>query len=134
MGSNIDGSPHDKDKNSPGSPPSSAKKSLKNQKSWDWDAKEKDWLNKIEIGSGIDGDGWIVSYPNGRKVTILNPWTMSVPMQALYPNSAALRQYYTGPTTINPRGSASGGNVPVLPMPIPGSIPIAGPMPVPVFP
>lgn len=38
---NEDGSPHDKDKNSPGSPPKSMKKELTKKLGWDWDAKKK---------------------------------------------------------------------------------------------
>ena len=127
---NEDGSPHD---GSTGSPPKKQKENLKNKKGWDWDAKENDWVNKIEIRSGIDGDGWIISYPNGRTVTILNPWIMGVPMQAPYPDREALRQYYTGPTLINPRGSGTDGTVPVLPMPNPVPVPVPAPMPVPAF-
>ena len=127
---NEDGSPHD---GSTGSPPKKQKENLKNKKGWDWDAKENDWVNKIEIRSGIDGDGWIISYPNGRTVTILNPWIMGVPMQAPYPDRETLRQYYTGPTLINPRGSGTDGTVPVLPMPNPVPVPVPAPMPVPAF-
>ena len=102
---NDDGSPHD----SGGNPPNSVKKSLKNKKGWDWDLKEKDWLNKIDIKSGIDGDGWIVTYPNNRVVTILNPIIMGVPMIAPYPDRDALVEYYSGSYIIN-QGNETGGN------------------------
>lgn len=43
---NEDGSPHDKNNNSPGSPPKKVKEELKKQTGWDWDAKQKSYNEK----------------------------------------------------------------------------------------
>ena len=73
---NDDGSPHDDGKNSPGAPPKKVLKNLKDQKGWDWAAKEKEWLNKIVV-SNVDFNSTEILYPNGRKVTIYQGNTLA---------------------------------------------------------
>jgi hypothetical protein len=127
---NEDGSPHD---GSTGGPPSSVKKELKKQKSWDWDAKEKDWLNKIDISMWDSGDV-IIKYPSGRQVTVVPYRPMGLPNSYYRPSTNELREYYTGSTYINKNaGNSSGGTVPVLPMPNTVPIPVPAPVPAPVF-
>ena len=125
---NEDGSPHD---GSTGGPPNKQKKNLKNQKGWDWDAKEDDWASKVDITPGIDGNGWLITYPSGRVVTIFNPLIMGISVQAPYPNREALREYYTGPTFINIRSGGSDSSVPMLPVPNPAFVPVPAPVQIP---
>ena len=132
---NEDGSPHDDGNNSPGSPPNSALKNLNKQKGWDWKQKEKDWLNKIEIG--YDPTGYtMISYPNGRTVTVYKPgsyWSMHYS-----PSKQSLRDYSYGPTYIDLSGGGTGTDtnpsIPFLPMPNPVPAPVPAPMPIPVLP
>lgn len=126
---NEDGSPHDGSK---GGPPSSVKKDLKKQKSWDWDAKENDWANKTDISMWDNGDVTI-KYPNGRQVTVVPYRPMGLPNSYYWPSRNELIEYYTGPIYINKNaGNSNGGTVPVLPMPNPVPVPVPAPMPVPI--
>ena len=123
---NEDGSPHDDNNNSSGSPPSSVTKNLKNKKGWDWEKKEKGWLDKIEIRN-VDGMYDYITYPNGRKVTVYHP-PGSISISANIPlSNQQLKDYYYGPTYIN-AGIVPGATVPVAPgsghIPIPGTVPI----------
>ncbi|CAM3662237.1 hypothetical protein EDM52_08400 [Brevibacillus invocatus] len=54
---NTDGSPHDKNRNSPGDPPNSMKKELKKKFGWDWNAKAKAYNDsqKFSIYDGESG-------------------------------------------------------------------------------
>ena len=120
---NEDGSPHDGSK---GSPPNSVKKELKNKKSWDWEAKEDDWIRKIDVRL-LDATGvYIITYPNGRQVTYLNVYLS----KTFAPNRQELIEYYTGPTTVNKSSGNTGGIYVPLPNPVPAPLPA----PVPVFP
>ncbi len=128
---NIDGSPHDKG----GSPPNSIKKKLKSQEGWDWNQKDKDWLNKIEISADPAGY-YFIAYPNGRTVTVYKPSNYySMPY---YPSNQSLRDYYYGSTYIDLSGGSTTTNpsIPFLPMPNPVPIPMPAPAPIPlpVFP
>ena len=95
---NDDGSPHDDGKNSPGAPPKKVLKNLKDQKGWDWAAKEKEWLNKIVV-SNVDFNSTEILYPNGRKVTIYQGSNM--PTLTYFPDAAALKKYYFGATYVD---------------------------------
>ena len=95
---NDDGSPHDDGKNSPGAPPKKVLKNLKDQKGWDWAAKEKEWLNKIVV-SNVDFNSTEILYPNGRKVTIYQGSNMLT--LTYFPDAAALKKYYFGATYVD---------------------------------
>ncbi|WP_198306625.1 RHS repeat-associated core domain-containing protein [Dehalobacterium formicoaceticum] len=128
---NEDGSPHDGSK---GGPPGSVKNNLKKKKGWDWDAKEKDWANKIYIGVD-DGGTHYIKYPNGRavKVAPYRPMGYTAPY---WPNRNELIEYYTGPTYINNNaGNSNNGKGMIVPMPnsMPIPMPSPAPMPIPIF-
>ena len=54
---NEDGSPHDDNNNSPGSPPKKVKQKLKEKTGWDWDAKEKSYKeSQMDFGLGFSFD------------------------------------------------------------------------------
>ena len=120
----ADGAPHDKN-NTSGNPPNHVKKTLKEKYDWDWDQKQKDWLNKIEIqfwDYGVE-----ILYPNGRTVTVIPD-----PRYIYYPSTDELLAYYFGPTTIDLRnGNSNGGYIPgpgyaplpeVVPVPVPATV------------
>lgn len=132
---NEDGSLKDKPKGGSGSSKSVMKK-LKEQTGWDWDAKDKDWLNKIEMSASPAGY-YFISYPDGRMVTVYKPYTgFSMPYS---PSNQNLREHYFEPTYIDLSGgktntNPSGPIIVPLPNPIPIPVPAPAPMPVPVFP
>ena len=71
---------------------------MKDQKGWDWAAKEKEWLNKIVV-SNVDFNSTEILYPNGRKVTIYQGSNM--PTLTYFPDAAALKKYYFGATYVD---------------------------------
>ncbi len=121
---NEDGSPHD---GSMGSPPNKQKKNLSSQKGWDWDAKEKNWLNKIDIAH-TDTGNVIITYPDGKTVTIILNGQMLIPVS----NKELLKKCYIGSTIMDRKDLA---NVPVVPITdfAPGLIPAQVPIPAPIF-
>ena len=126
---NDDGSPSHGSK---GGPPNSVKKELI-KIGWDWDAKENDWINKIEYGWG-EGFETVIYYPNGRIVTYVpRPLGYLNQTGSPYPSRNELLEYYTGPTYIN-KNARNQGTVPILPIPIPVPIPAPMPMPIPILP
>ncbi|MEI3163794.1 MAG: RHS repeat-associated core domain-containing protein [Lachnospirales bacterium] len=123
---NEDGSPHDGSK---GSPPKSVKKKLKELKGWDWDAKEDEWISKIEL-SICEYGAYIITYPNGRKVEY---YVAVGPATTLPPSKDALRDCYTGSTYIYVNPWDNLGSV-YAPTPSPGTFALPAPNPVPVLP
>ena len=89
---NIDGSPHDKDKNDRGNPPKWVRKAIKDSKklgNWDWDAQHKKFFNDAEI-SLSDGPMYY-KYPNGTIIYIPYSYCLS-----------AEDAYYSKNLTIDP--------------------------------
>lgn len=132
---NEDGGPKDGPKGGSG-PPNSVMKKLKEQTGWDWDTKEKDWLNKIEV-EYWDSGYTVIEYPDGREVIVYKP--VSVYTMLFYPSDQILKEYYFGPTYIDLSGGKTNtdpsGPI-ILPMPnlVPIPIPAPAPIHVPVFP
>ena len=63
---NDDGSPHDKNKKSPGDPPTKVLERLREETDWDWQANQQDWADKITIET--DEKGWTFVFPDGKRV------------------------------------------------------------------
>lgn len=122
---NEDGSPHD---DSTSSPPNKIKKYLKENKNWDWDAKEKEWIDKISIELYDDGI-YRITYPNGRKVQV-KPYA---PLGSNYsPSIEELRRYYAGPTEINLNTSFTNDTT-IVPLPTTPNAPVNTPIPIPAY-
>ena len=129
-----DGSPKDGPKGGSG-PPNSIMKKLKNTTGWDWGAKDKEWLSKIEMS--YDPAGYtFIKYPDGRNVTVYQPpsWLN----MSYYLNDQALKKYYFGSTYIdlssgNTYTNPSGPYFIPIPNPGPVYIPIPGLIPAPLL-
>lgn len=105
------------------------KKKLKEVKDWDWDSKEDEWIDKIDISIGESG-AYNITYPNGRKVEFN---FISVTGGIMPISREMLMQYYTGPTKVTMDFRNSLGSV-YAPTPSPGSFALPTPNPIPVLP
>ena len=101
------------------------KKKLYEKKRWDWDSKENEWLNKIEIYIKDDSGAYLIVYPNGRQVSYYNVQYY----HSIAPTRDELVEYYTGPISINKSLENSGG---VFYFPLPNTVPIPLPAPLPI--
>ena len=133
---NEDGSPHDRGGNSSGRPPNHPVRRLKELGKWDWDAKQDEWVRKIEIG-GVSELGTVrVVFLDGREATFFPP-----PMLlGMMPNRSALVRMYLNlespDSTTNQQNPQNQQNLPLqIPTPNPAPVPILPPFrfPVPIF-
>jgi RHS repeat-associated protein len=129
---NDDGSPKDKPKEGT-SPPNRVKKELKKKTGWDWDAKEKNWINKIKIVGPDESLGYYVYYPND--------FTAWIPPLSYYlsrpiswkPSADYLIELYFGSNNLsNSSSGTSGYFIPLIcgPVPVPVLPPVVNPIPV----
>lgn len=127
---NEDGSPHD---GSTGTPSNKIKKKLKESYGWDWDEKEENWINKININckSITDTDVYTIAYPNGRIVTL----TVNTSHDSINPiTKELLREYYTGETSVSidiyEYFPVYFPIIDTMPIPSPGTMPVGVPLPI----
>jgi hypothetical protein len=143
---NDDGSPHD---GSSGSPPKKVLKAVNKETGWDWQTKEKSWIDKIDIIMDASGAYYELKYPDGRKISVVQDYTISFPFGSRYPTTEQMIKYYsesddiidTRITPDTPRVPTRTDLKPLVPMiepipipvPAPAPLPITLPFPVPVF-
>ena len=108
---NIDGSPHDKNRNPPGNPPNRVLRELYRKTGWDWRQNQDDWISKISMSTWDCGTTQVL-FPDGRVASYMpiigGPGIPSRnALLSLYQNSES--NSMIGPQPL----------VPVVPMPSP---------------
>ncbi|MDH8677542.1 hypothetical protein QE109_05255 [Fusibacter bizertensis] len=122
---NDNGSPKGGPKGGSG-PSKKAKKLLKEKTGWDWDAKEQEWLNKIEINGSELGD-YVIVYPDG---TEMNTRFFPFSMLAILPtDEVIIKMYAEGGTG----GQSTSGDIDVYFTPSLMPVPVLQFSPVPSF-
>lgn len=119
---NDNGSPKDGPKGGSG-PTNRAKTLLKEKTGWDWDAKEQDWLSKIEI-YGSEGGDYIIVYPDGTEMN--TGYAGIVPIAPI--DEVIIKMYVEGGS----RGYSNPGELDVYFIPTPMPVPV--PPFIPTFP
>ena len=130
---NEDGSPHDKNNNSPGSPPKKVLERLKRETDWDWNAKIEEFATTVEIitYSTYLIDYAIITYPDGHVVkTSIQSIFLPVPASLIWESYNLSSLYSQNGIQSNQFGGPLILPLPNLP-PIPA--PSFPPLPVPFF-
>ena len=74
---NDDGTPHDKNNNSPGSPPDKVLERLQEETGWDWNRKMSEWAEQVNVKTYlVQGSGQsiaVLTYPDGSQATVSSP-------------------------------------------------------------
>lgn len=105
---------------------------FRKKKGWDWNGKQNDWLNKIQVRMP-DGYTIYVDYPDGTSIFI--PYGNSIFYHT--PTNKELIEYYSNPPIPYPTQNSSGDIVPIwfIPnaVPTPVTIPTPTPTPAPIL-
>ena len=128
---NDDGSPHDKNNNSSGSPPAKVLKKLKEKTGWDWNKNEENFLNKAEYDyCGTISKPYYQVYAV-YQVTYADEtirFAYESPFNEFSPSTDRLKDIYKDGMTSNPiKGEQNTGTSSVIIGPMPYSGPITFP-------
>ena len=130
---NDDGSPHDKNNNSPGSPPSKVLKTLKEKTGWDWKKNEEKFLSKAEYDyCGTVSKPYYQLY-DVYQVTYADEtirFTYESPFNEFSPSTNKLKDIYEDGMTSNPIQGNQNENTSSV---IIGPMPYSGPVYIPSF-